>query len=297
MKKLYILLITAFCLFASCKSTMFITYPIKVEELESPVFIINKVVFKSNTIEPTDEELIKIFELFPYSEIQDIVYEKKGIVLETSLIQATPVQGNIEYNIVYDVDTNEDLEELPEWEINYEVPEDNDQLCTLIFSMDPPDGFLSVQVVMNTTRLVPAKKEGKEDKIQDLQTTVYHTFDNWTFKNIFVDQRSCAQIKFNKHLTPTFVQNELYNVYKVLNQTEDGYLNVPVKDFIEIRFNISDPGNMFFSPAEIYNAKLEYLFDPGKKYMIKYKLKRFSPDSTKWKVIFVIKEEKPKQTK
>ena len=49
--------------------------------------------------------------------------------------------------------------------------------------------------------------------------------------------------------------------------------------------------------GQLCNELLEYLFDPGKKYMIKYKLKRFSPDSTKWKVIFVIKEEKPKQTK
>ena len=54
---------------------------------------------------------------------------------------------------------------------------------------------------------------------------------------------------------------------------------------------------MFFSPAEIYNAKLYTIFMPGKRYTIKYKLKRVSPDSTKWIVKFKVKEDKPKQSK
>jgi hypothetical protein len=297
MKKINILLIAFLSLIVSCKSTKGLIMPIKAENLDSIVFVVTRVVVKSQTIEPSDEELIQIFQLLPYAELSDLVYEKKGLVLDTSLIKPDEIANNIEYTVVCDAETEEELYDLPEWEMNFIPETETDQTCTLYFTMDPPEGYLNAQAVLETTQLVPAKKEGKEDKIVPLQSTVSQTFDRWTFKNIFVDQRSCAKLKFNKHLTPTFVENELFDVYKILNSTEDGYINVNVKDLIEIRFNIDDPGNLFFSPAEIYNAKLEYVFSPGKEYMIKYKLKRFSPDSSKWKVFFSIKEIKPKQTK
>lgn len=271
--------------------------PIKAENLESNVFVVTRVVVKSGTIEPSDEELIQIFQLLPYAEMCDLVLEKKGLQLDISLIQAAEIPNNIEYTVVCDAETEEELEDLPEWEMNFIPEEETTQTCTLYFTMDPPEGYLNAQAVMETIQVVPAKKEGKEDKLVPLQSTVSQVFDKWTFKNIFVDPRSCARLKFNKHLFPTFVENELFDVYKILNQTEDGFVNVNVKDLIEIRFNIDDPGNLFISPAEIYNAKLEYVFSPGKDYMIKYKLKRYSPDSSKWKVMFSIKEIKPKQTK
>ena len=297
MKKIIILLIAFLSLIVSCKSTKGLTMPIKAENLDSNVFVVTRVVVKSDTIEPSDEELIEIFQLLPYAEICDLVMEKKGLQLDISLIQAAEIANNIEYTVVCDAQTEEELYDLPEWEMNFTPVEETDQTCTLYFTMDPPDGYLNAQAVMETTQIVPAKKEGKEDKIVPLQSTVTQLFDKWTFKNIFVDQRSCAKLKFNKNLKPTFVENELFEVYKILNSTDDGFINVNVKDLIEIRFNIDDPGNLFVSPAEIYNAKLEYVFSPGKEYMIKYKLKRFSPDTSKWKVVFSIKEIKPKQTK
>lgn len=297
MKKISILLIAITTLFISCKSTKGLTMPIKTENLETNVFVVNRVVLKSGTIEPSDEELIEIFQLLPYAQMCDLVMEKKGIELDISLINPELIPNNIEYTVVCDAETEEEIEDLPEWELNFIPEEETDQTCTLIFTMDPPDGYLAGQAIMETIMIVPAKKEGKEDKIVPLQSTVSQTFETWTFKNIFVDQRSCARLKFNKHLTPTFIENELFDVYKILNQTDDGFVNVNVKDPIEIRFNITDPGNMFISPAEIYNAKLETIFSPGKDYMIKYKLKRFSPDSSKWKVVFSVKEIKPKQTK
>ena len=297
MKKISILLIVITSLFISCKSTKGLTMPIKTEKLESNVFVVNRIVVKSGTIEPSDEELIEIFQLLPYAELCDLVMEKKGIELDMSLFNPELIPNNIEYTVVCDAETEEELEDLPEWELNFIPEEETDQTCTLVFTMDPPDGYLTGQAILDTIMIVPAKKEGKEDKIVPLQSTISQTFETWTFKNIFVDQRSCARLKFNKHLTPTFVENELFDVYKILNQTDDGFVNVNVKDPIEIRFNITDPGNMFFSPAEIYNAKLNTIFSPGKDYMIKYKLKRFSPDSSKWKVSFIVKEIKPKQTK
>ena len=149
---------------------------------------------------------------------------------------------------------------------------------------------------MHTTQTIPATKEGQADKIVKLQSSVYQTFEKWTFKKIFVDPRSCAQIRFHKNIYPTFIQNELFSVYSLLNAGEDGYININVKEPVEIRCNIDDPGNMFFSPAQIYNARFEDTFQPGKKYTLKYKLKRRSPDSANWIVVFKLKEDKPDQT-
>ena len=275
------------------------TRPVKPETLESDVFVVNHIVFSSSTIKPTDEELIQMFQLFPYNKVADSVEEKTGIVLDLSLIDNNFFRENIVYNIVYDAETDEVIQELPQWEITFDPEMDDkyDQYCDLYFSMEPPDGFLTVKAVMHGTQLIPATKEGKEDKLVNLQTTCYETFDKWTFKNIFVDQRSCAQIKFHKNITPTFIENELYSIYTVLNSAGDGYINVNVKEPVEIRCNINDPGNMFFSPAEIYNASFVETFQPGKQYILKYKLKRRSPDSNNWIVVFNLKEVKAKQTK
>jgi len=293
MKKILLFTTLFLSLLVSCTTTR----PIKVENLDSDVFTINHIVLKSQTIEPSDEELIQIFQSLPYLEICDLVEEKTGIVLDPYLIDNEYINGNIEYSVLFDAETDEMIEELPEWEVNFETDEEETQLCDLYFTMNPPDGYLAVQAVMHTSQTIPATKEGKEDKIVNLQTKYYNTFENWTFKNIFPDPRSCAQLKFHKNLIPTFIENELFSVYKVINSTEDGYINVNVKEPVEIRFNINDPGNIFFSPAEIYNVKFEETFQPDKKYMIKYKLKRFSPDTSSWKVIFVVKEIKPKLSK
>lgn len=296
MKKLFILLTVAAAFIMSCTTTR----PIKAENLDSEVFTVNRIVLTSETIEPSDEELVQMFQQFPYEEICDYVEEKTGLYLDMSLIDNDYIESNIEYTVVCDAETEDVLYELNEWEVNFETDDEYDeeaQLCDLYFSMNPPEGYLSVKVVMHTTQTIPATKEGKDDKIVNLQTTCYQTFDKWTFKNIFVDPRSCALIRFHKNIEPTFIENELFNVYKVLNTQEDGYIAVSIKDPIEIRCNITDPGNMFFSPAEIYNAKLYTIFMPGKKYTIKYKLKRRSPDSSKWIVKFVVKEDKPKLTK
>ncbi|MBO4640240.1 MAG: hypothetical protein J5710_10835 [Treponema sp.] len=293
MKKILLFIAVFTALLMSCTTTK----PLKAEQLDSNVFTVNRIVLTSNTIEPSDEELIEIFQSLPYADICDLVEEKTGIYLDTSLIENDEIAGNIEYTVVCDADTEEELYELPEWELNFETDEDTDQFCELNFTMDPPNGYLTAKAIMHTTQTIPATKEGKEDKIVNLQTSVSQTFDKWTFKNIFVDPRSCALIKFHKNIEPTFVENELYSVYKVLNIQDDGYLAVNIKDPIEIRCNINDPGNMFFSPAEIYNAKLYTIFMPGKRYTIKYKLKRVSPDSTKWIVKFKVKEDKPKQSK
>jgi hypothetical protein len=291
MKKLLLLLTVISALLVSCATTK----PIKAEDLNSRVFTVNRIVLTSSTIEPSDEELVDIFTSIPYQEIYDCVYEKTGLYLNTSYLYFDDIAENIEYTVVCDAETEDVIQELPEWELNFDVDEDIDQLCELVFSMDPPEGYLSVKAVLHTTQTIPATKEGKEDKIVNLQSTVYNTFDKWTYKNIFVDPRSCALIRFHKNIEPTFIENELYSVYKVLNTQSDGYLAVNIKDPIEIRCNINDPGNMFCSPAEIYNAKLFTVFLPGKKYTIKYKLKRTSPDSTKWVVKFKVKEEKPSQ--
>ena len=291
MKKIFILLTILAAVLVSCTTTR----PIKAETLEYPVFTVNRIALSSSTIEPTDEELIDIFKSMPYSEIDRYVYEKTGLYLDTSLIDFEAIPGNIEYTVVCDAETEEILEELPEWELNFETDEDTDQFCELIFSMDPPDGYLSVKAILRTTQTIPATKEGKEDKIVNLQSVVYKTFDTWTYKNIFVDPRSCALIKFHKNIEPTFIENELFSVYKVLNIQDDGYIAVNIKEPIEIRCNINDPGNMFCSPAQIYNAQFSTIFMPGKKYTIKYKLRRISPDSTKWIVKFKVKEEKPSQ--
>ena len=291
MKKTFILITILTAFLVSCTTTR----PIKAETLEKPLFTVNRIVLTSSTIEPTDEELIDIFKSIPYKEVDDLVYEKTGIYLDTSLIDFDNIAGNIEYTVVCDAETEEELYELPEWELNFETDEDTDQLCELIFSMDPPDGYLSVKAVLHTTQTIPATKEGKEDKIVNLQSVAYKTFDTWTYKNIFVDPRSCALIRFHKNIEPTFIENELYSVYKVLNMQDDGYLAVNIKEPIDIRCNINDPGNMFCSPAQIYNAHLNTIFMPGKKYTIKYKLRRISPDSTKWIVKFKVKEDKPSQ--
>ena len=293
MKKLLYLLTLVSILMVSCTTTKLL----KAQDLDSQVFTVNHIVLTSDTIEPSDEELIQMFQQFPYSDICDYVEEKTGIILDTSLINNDEIEGNIEYTVVCDAQTDEILQELPEWELNLETDEDTEQLCDLIFSMDQPDGFLSVKAVMHTTQIIPAQKEGKDDKVVNLQTTVSKTFDKWTFKNIFVDPRSCALIKFHKNIQPTFIENELFSVYSVLNSQDKGYIAVNILEPIEIRCNINDPGNMFFSPAEVYNAKLYTVFQPGKKYTIKYKLKRRSPDTTNWIVKFKVKEDKPKLTK
>ena len=258
MKKILLFIAVFTALLMSCTTTK----PLKAEQLDSNVFTVNRIVLTSNTIEPSDEELIEIFQSLPYADICDLVEEKTGIYLDTSLIENDEIAGNIEYTVVCDADTEEELYELPEWELNFETDEDTDQFCELNFTMDPPNGYLTAKAIMHTTQTIPATKEGKEDKIVNLQTSVSQTFDKWTFKNIFVDPRSCALIKFHKNIEPTFVENELYSVYKVLNIQDDGYLAVNIKDPIEIRCNINDPGNMFFSPAEIYNAKLYTIFMP-----------------------------------
>ena len=293
MKRLFILIALTASLLVSCTTTK----PIKADTLESKYFVVNKIVLTSSTIHPDDEEVVQIFKTIPYLDVFNAVYEKTGLYIDTRLIDFEHIEENIEYTVVCDAETDEILQELPEWEVNFQTDEDTVQFCQLIFSMDPPDGYLSVKAVLNTTQIIPATKEGKEDKIVNLQSTAYKTFDRWTYKNIFVDPRSCAQIKFQKNLYPTFVQNELYSIYSILNMSEDGYLNVNVKEPVEIRFNIDDPGNMFFSPAQIYNAKFVENFQPGKRYILKYKLKRHSPDSANWTVVFKLKEEKPKQSK
>lgn len=293
MKRLLITTLLTLTLLISCTTTKFI----KPDSLESKNFIVNRIVLTSNTIKPSDEELIEIFKSLPYEQIADDLFEKNGIYLDTYYINPEKIENNIEYTVVCDAESEEILEELPQWELNLDIEEESDQLCDLIFSMEPPDGFLTVKIVIHTTETIPAKKEGKEDKIVNLQGTYYQTFEKWTFKNIFVDPRSCAQIKFQKNLYPTFIENELFSVYSVLNTSEDGYINLNVKDPVEIRFNIDDPGNLFFSPAIIYNASFTENFQPGKKYLLKYKLKRRSPDSSKWIVVFKLKEEKPKQSK
>ena len=294
MKKILFIITVLTALLVSCTTTK----PIKADTLESYNFTVNRIVLTSSTIKPSGEELVQIFKSFPYEEICDYVFDKNGIYIDTYYINYDAIESDIEYTVVCDAETEEIIEELPQWELNLDIDEedDNQQYCELIFSMEPPDGYLSVKVLMHTTQTIPATKEGKEDKIVNLQSTVYQTFEKWTFKNIFVDPRSCAQIKFQKNLYPTFVQNELYSVYSVLNMSEDGYLNLNVKEPVEIRCNIDDPGNMFFSPAQIYNASFTETFQPGKKYLLKYKLKRRSPDSANWIVVFKLKEEKPDQT-
>ena len=293
MKKIILFLIVITTLLVSCTTTR----PIKVEDLESKNFTVNRIVLTSNTIHPNDEEIIQIFKSIPYDTIFDEVYAKTGLYIKTHLITNEEIENNIEYTVVCDAETEEIIEELPEWELNLQTDDDIDQLCELIFTMEPPDGYLSVKAVLHTTQTIPATKEGKEDKIVYLQSTAYKTFEKWTYKNIFVDPRSCAQIQFQKNLYPTFIQNELFSVYSVINTSEDGYINLNVKEPVEIRCNIDDPGNMFFSPAQIYNARFEGTFQPGKKYLLKYKLKHRSPDSTNWIVVFKLKEEKPKQGK
>ena len=293
MKKILFLTIVFITLLASCTTTR----KIKVDDLEDDVFVINKVVLTSNTIRPTDEELVTIFQSLPYLKVCDLVEEKTDIVLDSYLIDYENISENIEYTYLCDAETDEVLEELPEWELNLQADEETTQFCTLYFTMDPPDGFLAVKALMHTTQVIPSEKEDKEDKIINLQTSVSGTFETWTFKRIFVDPRSCALIKFHKNIEPTFIQNELFSAYKVLNGQDKGYLAVNIREPIEIRCNINDPGNIFFSPAEIYNASFTEVFQPGKSYYIKYKLKRVSPDSTNWVVKFKIKEEKPNLSK
>ena len=77
MKKISILLIAITTLFISCKSSKGLAMPIKTENLETNVFVVNRVVLKSGTIEPSDEELIEIFQLLPYAQMCDLVMEKK----------------------------------------------------------------------------------------------------------------------------------------------------------------------------------------------------------------------------
>ncbi|MBR5402286.1 MAG: hypothetical protein IK102_10825 [Treponema sp.] len=293
MKKLIFVIVSVVLLLVSCTTTKLIN----AEKLENDVFVINRIVLKSNTIEPTDEELVQIFKSLPYVEICDAIEEKTSIVVDPYYIENDYFDLNIEYNMVFDAETDEKIDELKEWEVNIPVDPEETQFCELICSMDPPDGYLSVEAFMHTTQIIPAESEDKEDKIVNLQKRTYLTFEKWTFKNIFVDPRSCAQIRFNKNIKPTFIENELFDVYKKLNTSEDGYINLNIKTPVEIRCNIDDPGNLFFSPAQIYNARFVGTFDPGKKYYLKYKLKRRSPDSTNWIVIFVLKEEKPKLTK
>ena len=293
MKKILFIITVLTALLVSCTTTK----PIKADDLESKNFTVNRIVLTSSTIHPNEDEIIQIFKTIPYDTIFDDVYAKTGLYIKTNLITNEEIENNIEYTVVCDAETEEILEELPEWELNLETDEETDQFCELFFSMEPPDGYLSVKAVLHTTQTIPATKEGKEDKIVNLQSTTYQTFEKWTYKNIFVDPRSCAQIKFQNNLYPTFIQNELFDVYSVLNTSDDGYINLNVKEPVEIRCNIDDPGNMFFSPAQIYNARFEETFQPGKKYLLKYKLKRRSPDSANWIVVFKLKEEKPKQSK
>lgn len=293
MKRFLLLSLIFIGLFASCTTTR----KLKVEKLEDDIFVINKIVLTSNTIQPTDEELVTIFQSLPYLKVCDLVEEKTGIVLDSYLIDYESISENIEYTLLCDAETEEVLEEVPEWELNLETEEETTQFCTLYFTMDPPDGYLAVKALMHTSQVIPAEKEDKEDKIINLQTSVSATFKDWTFKRIFVDSRSCALIKFHKNIEPTFIQNELFSQYKILNEQDKGYIAVNIREPIEIRCNIADPGNIFFSPAEIYNASFTEIFQPGKSYYIKYKLKRNSPDSTNWIVKFKVKEEKPNLSK
>ena len=140
MKKIIFFLTVLTAFFVSCTTTK----PIKVDKLEDDVFVINRIVLTSDTIEPTDEELVQIFQSFPYSEICDYVEEKTGIVIDPYLIDNELIEGNIEYTVVCDAETEEIIKELPEWELNLETEEETSQFCELIFSMDQPDGFLSV---------------------------------------------------------------------------------------------------------------------------------------------------------
>lgn len=289
MKKLVFIFALAATFLISCTTTR----PIKADDLNSNFFVVNRIVVKSDTIEPDDEELIQIFQSLPYQELCDYVEEKTGFVLDMYYFDPENVRGNIEYNVLYDVEEDEEIEDLPEWELNLEVEEHETQFCDLIFTMDPPDGYLSAQAVLHTTQTIPATKEGKEDQVVNLQSRYYKTFEKWTYKNIFVDPRSCAQIKFHKNIIPTFIENELFSVYEVLNKTDDGYININIKTPVTIRCNINDPGNMFSSPAEIYDATFTATFQPGKQYMLKYRLRRVSPDSSKWIVLFKLKEVKP----
>ncbi len=293
MKKIIISIMIALTFLVSCATTK----PIKADTLDSDVFVVNRIVLKSGTIQPTDEELVQIFQQLPYSELCDYVEEKTGLVLDMYYFDKEAVAGNIEYTVVCDAETDEILEELPEWELNIETDLEETQFCDLYFTIDPPDGYLVAKAVMHTTQTIPSEKEGKEDKIVEYRTSCSQTFKKWTFKNIFVDQRSCAQLKFHKNIEPIFIENELYSVYAVLNQTDDGYINVNINTPIEIRCNINDPGNLFFSPAQIYNKAYKGTFKPGKKYILKYRLKRRSPDSNNWIVLYTVKEIKPKLTK
>lgn len=293
MKKNILLIALITVLFASCTTTK----PLKVKDLESNIFTVTKIVLKSSTITPTDEELVQMFQLFPYAQICDYVYEKDGIEIDTSLIDNEYFYSNIEYNILCDAETEEELEELTEWEVNFEYDEETEQFCEIVFRMDPPDGYLTAEIIMHTTQIIPSEKEGKEDKIVNLQKKTFMTFDTWTFKNIFVDPRSCALIKFHKNIKPTFIENELFSVYQMLNKDEEGYITLNIKKPVEIRCNIDDPGNIFSSPVQIYNARFVETFQPGKKYLLKYKLIRRSPDQSKWVVVFTTKEIKPKLTK
>ena len=135
MKKILLFITVLTALLASCTTTK----KLKVENLEDDVFVINKIVLTSNTIEPTDQELITIFQSLPYAQVCDIVEEKTGIVLDPYLIDPDFIPGNIEYSIVYDAETDEEIKELPEWELNLELEDETDQLCTLYFNMDPTD--------------------------------------------------------------------------------------------------------------------------------------------------------------
>lgn len=271
------------------------TKPIKAEELESTIFTVNHISFTSNTLEPEYDDLFEIFQLLPYQDIVDLVYEETGLYINTSLIRPENIDGNIEYCYLYNERTDEVIKDLPTWELNFDT--DDDQLCELIFEMNPPESYLDTKVILHTTKTIPSEKEGKEDKVVNLQTKCAWTFIDWTYKNIFIDPRSCAQVTFNKHIQPMFIDDELFSVYSIVNTSEDGFINVNTKDFVTFRCNIYDPGNMFVSPAEIYNAYFDEEFQPGKKYKINYKIKRHSPNTSNWQITFTVKEIKPKQTK
>ena len=92
MKKIIILLIAFLSLIVSCKSTKGLTMPIKAENLDSNVFVVTRVVVKSDTIEPSDEELIEIFQLLPYAEICDLVMEKRDFSLIFLLFRLQKLQ-------------------------------------------------------------------------------------------------------------------------------------------------------------------------------------------------------------
>lgn len=288
MKKIYYLLIVLTVFLTSCTTTKSLKY----QDFEEKNFTVNHIMVTSTTISPTDEEVLQIFENLPMNDIDWMVFDNSGgFELLYEEILNEDIKYNIETAYLYDVETGEDIEELREWHLNLDT--DDVQLCDISFTMDPPNGYLTADVVLYTKKIIPSEKEGKEDKVINYRKKFSWYFDDWTYKNIFIDPRSCAQIRFNKNIKPTFIDNELYSVYENINSAENGYVNVNPKDDVTILCNIYDKGSFIASPTTIYNVEYKGKLQTGKQYYLTYKLKRFSLNSNKWKVVFNLKEIKP----